>query len=267
MNQIALHCSSFVGQQAGYQPPSDWGRAVRALADYYRPPETFASRFERLILRVRALGYAAMDVWQAGQLDWQWATGGQIRAAAELLARHGMAATSLAGEFGSTREEFQAACRAAVGIGAPLLSGLTGLWFSDPAFVLRTLKENNLKLALENHPETTAQEMLAEIGGRGEGLVGTALDTGWYATRGFDVVRAVRELGERILHVHLKDVLPGGGHVNCGYGRGIVPLREVVGALKEQGYPGVYSVEEHTLDHDPDEELRADRILVQGWLA
>jgi L-ribulose-5-phosphate 3-epimerase len=266
MNQIALHCSSFVGKQAGYLTPHAWGEAVQAAADYYRPPETFAGRFESLILHVKSLGFAAMDVWQPAQLNWQWATGEQIRTAGDLLARHGMTVTSYAGEFGETQAEFRSACRTAVGIHAPLLSGLTALWFSDPDFVVRALKEFDLKLALENHPETTAQEMLDEIGAGGDGRVGTAIDTGWYATRGFDVIRAVRELDRHILHVHLKDVLPGEEHVNCGIGKGIVPLRECVQTLKELGFGGVYSIENHNLDHDPDEELRAGRNLVQEWL-
>lgn len=266
MNRISLHCSSFVGKQCGYQPPHSWEDCVRASAQYYAPLETFPERFGRLILHVQSLGYTAMDVWQPAQLNWQWATPEHITAAHRLLNQHHMAVTSLAGEFGQARDEFDLACRLAEGIGAPLLSGLTDLLAKDRAYVVATLQKYNLKLALENHPEKNAQEMLAEIGDGGEGCIGTAVDTGWYATNGFDVVQAIRELGDTILHVHLKNVLPGEEHINCGFGKGCVPLEFCVKTLKGMGYPGDYSIENHTLDHDPDNELREARQLVQEWL-
>jgi sugar phosphate isomerase/epimerase len=266
MNQISLHCSSFVASQCGYSPENTWEACVRAQNEYYAPPGTFTARFEDLILRVGHLGYTAMDIWQPGQLDWHWAGQDHISTVRGLLDLHKVTVTSYAGEFGETREEFLAACRVASGIGAPILSGLTELYFTDRAFVVETLGNFNLKLALENHPEETAQQMLDEIGDGGDGSIGTAIDTGWYATRGYDVVRAVQELKGHILHVHLKDVLPGPEHINCGYGRGCVPLEASVLELKRQGYAGDYSVENHNLDHDPDEELKEARLLVQSWL-
>jgi sugar phosphate isomerase/epimerase len=267
MNRIALHCSSFVAKQCGYGPHSSWENCVQAVNEHYRPPETFARRFEQLLLDVQALGYEALDVWTPGQLNWRWATDEHIAMARELLQHYGMSVTSLAGEFGATPEEFRAACRLANGIHAPLLSGTTSLLFEERAFVVSTLKECELKLAIENHPEINAQEMLQEIGNGGEGRIGTAVDTGWYATRGYDVVRAVEELNGHILHVHLKDVLPGVEHLNCGWGEGCVPLEATVRALKELGYAGDYSVEDHALDHDPTEELKAARPVLRQWLA
>ncbi len=267
MNTVALHCSSFVGKQRGYSPTNTWAECVQAVSDYYAPPETFAARFEQLILHVQSLGFNDLDVWQPGQLDWNWATEEQIRAARSLLERYRMQVTSYAGEFGETREEFLKACRAATGIGAPLLSGTTALLARDRAFVVATLQECNLQLAVENHPEKTAQEMLDQVGDGGAGRIGTAVDTGWYVTRGYDVVRAIRELNEHILHVHLKNVLPGEEHINCGYANGAVPIEACVRTLKEIGYTGVISVENHNLDHDPDQELKEGGELVRRWLA
>jgi L-ribulose-5-phosphate 3-epimerase len=266
MNRIALHSSSFVGQRCGYHPPHTWMECVKALSGYYRPLETFPERFEALLLQVKALGFDAMDVWQPAILNWQWATDEHIQAARSLLERHQIAVTSLAGEFGKTPDEFRASCRLAKGIAAPILSGLTELLFSQRTAVISILKEYDLKLALENHPETSAQQMLDEIGDGAQGRIGTAVDTGWYATRGYDVVKAIHELGDRILHIHLKDVLPGDEHINCGYGQGIVPLEACVQALKQSGYAGDYSVEEHALDHDPSAEVKEAGRLVKKWL-
>ena len=266
MATIALHCSSFVAKQFGYHADNEWGACVQAGADYYRPIETFSGRFERLILHVRSLGFDAMDVWQPGQLNWQWATPQHIAAARSALDKHHMTVTSLAGEFGETRAEFISACELAKGIGAAMLSGMCDLLAADRGFVLDRLKHYGLKLALENHPETNVRQMLDQIGPVKEDCLGTAVDTGWYATRGYDVVRAIQELEGRIFHIHLKNVLPGAEHINCGYTQGIVPLEACVHALKKAGYQGVYSVENHVLDHDPDDELREGGLLVRQWL-
>jgi sugar phosphate isomerase/epimerase len=267
MNRISLHCSSFVAQPSGFDPHKGWDEFVDAVNAYYSPLESFADRFERLIVNIKQLGYDAVDIWDPGQLNWRWATDEHIRMARTVLERHNMAVTSYAGEFGATREEFLAACRVAQGIQTPLLSGTTTYLFEDRAFVVKTLKENSLQLAVENHPETSAREILDQIGDGGDGTIGTAVDTGWYATRGVDVVRAIQELGEHIIHIHLKDVLPGPEHINVGFGKGCVPLQACVQALKRMGYARDYSLENEGLDHDPSQELKTALALTQQWLA
>lgn len=240
---------------------------MRAVNEFYRPLETFAERFEQLILDVKALGFDALDVWTPGQLSWRWAPGEHIAIARRLLEQHPMTVTSIGGEFGATTEEFVAACKLAVGVNTKLLSGTTTLLFSDRAFVIATLKKYDLRLAFENHPEKTPQEMLDKIGDGGEGWIGTAVDTGWYATQGYDAVKAIEALSGHIFHVHLKDVRAPGGHINCGYRQGCVPLEASVRALKKIGYNGDYSVENHAFDHDPTEELSNALPMVRRWLA
>jgi len=267
MNEIALHCSSFVGKQSGYRAATNWERAVQAVEAYYCPLETYSERFEELLLEIKALGFDAVDVWQPGQLDWRWATDEHIHIARDLLTRHNLTVPSYAGEFGATPDEFVAACRTARGIHAPLLSGTTTLLSDDRAFVVNTLKEFDLRLAVENHPEKNAREILAQIGDGGDGRLGTTVDTGWYVTRQADAVQAIRELGNHILHVHLKDVLPGEEHINVGYGQGSVPLEASVRALRENGYAGAFSIEDEGLNHDPTQELRAALALLRQWLS
>ena len=267
MIEISLHCSSFVASQSGYNPPKTWAECVNSLSDYFSPLSTFQQRFEGLIQEVRLLGFNQMDVWQPAELNWLWATQKHIDIARSLFDQYGMKVSSLAGEFGDTRDEFVSACRLASGIGAPVLSGTTALYLSDRSFVIDTLELFNLRLAIENEVEYTPAEMLDEIGDGGRGRIGTAVDTGWWATHGYDVVRAINELKHHIFHVHLKDVYPGEEHINCGYGKGCVPLRECVHALKEIGYSGVISVENHNLDHDPKPELVEGKKLVEDWLA
>ena len=89
------------------------------------------------------------------------------------------------------------------------------------------------------------------------------LDTGHLTAAGGDPVAAVREWGERINHVHLKDVRDG---VFCEFGAGVVDLRGVLDALG--AYPG-WLVVEHDWVPEPGEEPDA-QIAAQArnrrWL-
>ena len=190
--------------------------------------------------------------------------------AARILQQHDMAVTSIGGAFGATREEFLASCQVALDLGTDLLSGTTALLASDRPFVIRVLKDNGLRLGIENHPEKTPADMLGQIGDGDDGHIGTTIDTGWWATQGHEVPAAIEALGSHIFHIHLKDVRPPrtvDDHINCGYGDGCVPLAACVQTLQRLGYAGDYSVENHCLDHDPTEELRAALPLVRGWLS
>jgi L-ribulose-5-phosphate 3-epimerase len=262
---ISLNCSSFVAKQHGYHTDNDWGACVGAVNNFYSPVETFGERFEQLIVDAKALGYTAIDVWTPGQLSWRWATSEHIQIANDLLAKHNIQVTSLGGSFGQTHDELIAACELAVGINTRLLSGTVKALFSDRKFLIQMLEKYDLRLAIENHPEKSAQEMLDQIGDTGNGRIGTAVDTGWYATHGLNAVEAIRVLGQHVFHIHLKDVLSVGEHVNCGYGKGIVPLKDCVKVAKSIGYTGDLSIENHCFDHDPTDELREALPMVQNW--
>ena len=133
--------------------------------------------------------------------------------------------------------------------------------------MIEMLDKYDLRLGLEKHPERSAEAMLDQIGEGGHGRIGTTVDTGWYATQAPDVVKTIEALGAHIFHIHLKDVLAGGPDLNVGLGKGIVPMEECVRALQRTGYTGDYSVEIHSLDHDPRDEARDALPLVRGWLA
>jgi L-ribulose-5-phosphate 3-epimerase len=264
MPQISLNCSSFVGQQAHYQ--ADWAESVAAVNAYYEPLETFEARFDGLLSEIVALGFQSIDIWTAGQLNWAWAKVEHTSVARTLLDKHQLQVASLGGEFGETHAEFDSACRMAVGLGTTLLSGTLPLLFEDRAYVIRGLRDNGLKLAIENHPETHPGEMLDKIGDGAGGLIGTCVDTGWYATQGYDAGRAIADLKDHLLHVHLKDVLAGDAHVNCGYGKGVVDIQRCLTTLKAIGYEHDVSVENHTTDHDPTDELREGLRMVSEAL-
>ena len=86
-------------------------------------------------------------------------------------------------------------------------------------------------------------------------LVGVCIDTGhWTFGTGSDPEAAIRELGDRVWHVHLKDCDAGvmersrregwdgltstGQGVFCELGTGCVDFPGVLGALEEIGYEG-----------------------------
>jgi sugar phosphate isomerase/epimerase len=190
-----------------------------------------------------------------------------MRIARDLLDHYSLAVASLAGGYGATAEEFDAACRLAVALDTSLLGGSAPYFRTDRAGATAALSRHGLRLAIENHPGLlTAEEILAVVEDGADGLIGTTVDTGWYGTAQIDAVQAIRELGRNIFHVHLKDVEAPGGHSTCQYGRGCVPIEACVYALRDQGYAGGISVEHEPEDRDPREECRAGAALLRTWL-
>ncbi|MBI3734393.1 MAG: sugar phosphate isomerase/epimerase [Chloroflexi bacterium] len=266
MNTISFMSANYVARQTGYQMTQGWMQGDRAANDYFRPLATFAARFDEMLATIRPMGFEVMDIWLA-HLHWSWATAEHIAIARAMLAKHRLRLTSLAGNFGSTPAEFESACKLAAAVGAKVLGGSTAVLQSDRAFVVAALKTYGLILGLENHPEKTPDELLAKMGDDGGEVIGATVDTGWFGTHGYDAAWAIEQLGERIAHVHLKDVVPGPQHVTCRFGEGCVPLEACVQALKRIGYSGGISVEHEPEHADPREDLRASLRLLQGWLS
>lgn len=265
-NTVSFIGANFVAQQVGYQMTGGWGQGDRAASEYFRPAETFAERFEELLAAVRRLGFSAMDIWTS-HISPTWAGEEHLSAACDLLNKHGVSVPSLAGWFGSTAEEFEASCKIASRLGVPVLAGSTSLLEQDRSLVVALLQRYSLRLGLENHPEKNPEELRRRIADGGEGTIGAAVDTGWFATQGYDAVSALSELEEHLFHVHLKDIRAAGAHETCRYGEGIVPVEECVMALRRLSYRGPISVEHEPESFDPSEDCRASRVMLEAWLA
>jgi L-ribulose-5-phosphate 3-epimerase len=266
VNTISFMTANFVARQVNYHMTGGWSQGNDATDDYFRPIATFAERFDIYLADVRRMGFNAIDLW-IPLLNPAWATDDHINQAARILQSHNMPVVSLAGGFGASPAEFEASCRLAKALNIPVLGGMTPLVMQDRPAVVGLLKEYDLKLGIENHPEKTPQELLDRIGTDGEGVIGTAVDTGWFGTHDYDAALALRELRDHLFHVHLKDVLAPGGHETCRYGRGCVPIEACVEALKEIGYTGAISVEHEPESFDPTEDCIACREMLEGWLA
>jgi L-ribulose-5-phosphate 3-epimerase len=263
---ISFMSANFVARELGWKLP-DWGAGDRATNVAFAPIATYRERLGSVLDAAGALGFASVDLWDA-HLSARWATEEHVVVARSLLAERAMDVASLAGWFGADLETFEAHCRIAGAVGAPVLGGRTSLLDSDRDGMRDLLERHDLRFGLENHPERTPGEVLDRIGTDLDERIGATVDTGWFATQGFDAAHAIQELGTRVVHVHLKDVRHAGEpHRTAAFGAGVVPLRACVEALNRIGYRGAISIEHEPEDGDPSEDIARARGLLEEWLA
>jgi sugar phosphate isomerase/epimerase len=268
-NPLSFNCANFVARELGYslaETVAEWARADRATQDAFAHPDAFGPRFAALLDDVAALGFRHVDLWLA-HLHPSWAGPEHVALAREALDRRGIRAVSLGGRLGETRAELERTCALAHALGAGLLVGRTGLLGTDALFVRAQLAEHGLVLGLENHPERSPQELLAQLPADADGLVGAGVDTGWFGTQGYDAACAIEELGDLVVYVHLKDVRAAGAHETCRFGDGVVPVERCVEALRRIGYSAPISVEHEPPDRDPSGEVVESAERLRRWLA
>ena len=256
---IAYMTANDVARETGWAMHG-WGHGDRLTNEAFAPLEAYAERLDALLGRARALGFEAVDVWGA-HLSPDWATEEHVAIAREALAAHGLTCTTYATWV--HMHSLERACELARALGTNLIgAGFSG----SPAELVPVLREHGVTLAIENHPERTPAELLAKIAAGG-GTMAATVDTGWWATHGYDPVRAIEELGPHVAHVHLKDVLhEGEPHETCRWGEGVVDVEACVRALARNGYAGAFTVEHEPEDRDPSEEIRSMRAQLEGWL-
>lgn len=260
MNAVAFITANYVAREVGYAMHG-WGHGDRATNEAFRPLETYRAKLDELLRDVRALGFDTIDLWGA-HLSPDWATAEHVAVAQELLAEHGLRVATYAHWLGAGNVE--RSCELARALGTDVIGGGAS---GDLAALAPVLREHGVRLAIENHPERTPREVLAKVAA-GEDVLGATVDTGWWGTQGYDAVRAIEELGEHVLHVHLKDVLAQGEpHETCRWGRGIVDVEACVRALRRLGYSGALTVEHEPEHEDPGEDCRAMAAELREWLA
>lgn len=237
-----------------------WGHGDRLTNESFEPIETYAERFDALLRRVRSLGFDAVDVWGA-HLSAEWATDEHVAVAQDAVRRHGMTVAAYATWVSPTN--VRRACELALALGTNVIgAGFSG----DAGELAPVLREHGVTLAIENHPERAPAEVLAKIAA-GEGTMAATVDTGWWATQGYQPARAIEELGSHVAHVHLKDVLhEGEPHETCRWGEGLVDVEACVRALERIGYAGALTVEHEPEAHDPSGEIRLMREQLEAWL-
>ena len=257
---ITFMTANFVARETGYAMHG-WGHGDRATNEAFAPLDIYEERFDALLDDVAALGFDAIDLWGA-HLSPDWATDGHVEAARRSLARHGMRVATYATWIGP--ENVARACELTLALDTTLIGGgMSG----EPEEIAAVLSKHGVRLGIENHPERTPAEVLEKIA-RGDGALGATVDTGWWGTQGYDAAQAIEELGEHVLHVHLKDVLAlDEPHETCRWGAGIVPVEACVRVLQRLGYAGAIAVEHEPETFDPSDHVRAMREELEAWLA
>jgi L-ribulose-5-phosphate 3-epimerase len=257
---IAFMTANYVAREVGWAMHG-WSHGDKATNEHFAPLETYEERLVELMAQIKELGFGAIDVWGA-HLGADWATDEHLRIFNAVRESHCLSVATYATWVGPSNVD--RACELARGLGVDVIGGgMSG----DPAALAPVLREHGVRLAIENHPEKTPDDVLAKIEAA-DGTMGATVDTGWWATQGYDPARAIEELGAHVLHVHLKDVLAAGEpHDTTAWGRGVVDIEACVRALGQTGYQGAYTVEHEPEDHDPSEECRAMREQLEGWLA
>lgn len=249
---LSFMSANYVAEELGYGSADDWGPFEDATNAAFEPISTYEARFDGLLARIAASGFDTIDLW-FGHLNWRWATPEHVALARASLLRHGVRVVSFAGSVGATVGELALACRLARALDADLIAGIGEIVRRDRAGAARILREHGVRFGLENHPERTPREVLDAIGDESD-VLGAAVDTGWWATQGYDPVAAIAELSDRLFHVHLKDVEEPGTHVTCMYGDGCARIADCVDVLLELGYDGPLSIEHEPYDRDPTPE-------------
>ena len=260
MTSIAFMTANYVARETGWTMHG-WSHGDRTTNDAFSPLESFGERFDALLADARALGFEAVDLWGA-HLNPSWATAEHVELAREALARHRLRVCTYATWVDTTT--VARACEIALDVGTTVLGAGTSAPLPE---LVQVLRDHGVRLAIENHPEKTPDELLAKLAEDGGTLCAT-VDTGWWATHGYDPVRAIEEIGEFVQHVHLKDVkVAGEPHETCRWGEGVVDVEGCVRALQRLGYEGAIAVEHEPEDHDPGEECRAMLADLKRWLA
>jgi L-ribulose-5-phosphate 3-epimerase len=257
---ISFMTANFVARETGWAMHG-WGHGDRATSEAFAPLETYGERLTALLSDVRGLGFEAVDLWGA-HLSTEWATDEHVAIATGVLREHGLAVTTYASWVEASN--VARTCQLARAVGTDVIgAGFSG----DPSALAPSLREHGVTLAVENHPERTPDELLAKVEAAA-GTMAATVDTGWWATHGYDPVRAIEELAPHVRHVHLKDVLhEGEPHETCEWGDGVVDIEACVGALRRAGYSGAYTVEHEPEDHDPSDAIRGMLAQLEGWLA
>lgn len=263
MSRLSFMGANFVARELGWSMPRGWGQGVDATHAWFAPVDTFEARFGALLDDVVDLGFDTFDLWCA-QLEAEWASERHIDAARDAASARGIRFASYAGgPYGTTPAEFERVCALLSALEIPVLGGYSALGDSDPAATAALLEKWDLRYGRENHPEKTPAELLAKIATIPSDRVGVTIDTGWFATQGFDPAAAIRELGDAVEYIHLKDVLAAGAHDTCALGDGIVDIADCLTAVADIGYEGTLSIEHEPDEGDPRDAVLRGRVLVE----
>ena len=250
--RIAFNTANLVARYTGYRfELKRWGEQHQktiALTD--------EAAWAAICRDIAAAGFSAVEIWEAHAAP-ESLNAAKTRQWKRILDDHRLQPIAYAG--GLRRETLQI-CQ---GLGIPHLDG--GLRGQTPEEATGLCQEFGIRFNVENHPEKTAAEALAVVGGGNEWL-GLCVDTGWFGTQGADVPAQIRAAGTFVRHTHIKDVRAAGAHETCLLGEGVVNVAGCLAALRDIGYTGWYSWEDEPEDRNPFDSAVRNRRWIEARL-
>jgi sugar phosphate isomerase/epimerase len=135
---------------------------------------------------------------------------------------------------------------------------------------VKKAEDAGVRLALENHIDFTADEILEILANVDSEYLGVNFDSGNTLRVFEDPVEAARKLAKRTYATHMKDIAPGHGSprdwtfwASAPCGSGIIDMPGVVTALRAAGYRGMLCVEIDFLKDKNADETQAVASAVQ----
>jgi len=265
IDKVSFVTANFIGQAVNYNlKPFDWGKAEEATKRLFQA-DTFEEEFEKIMGIILDAGFKMIELW-TGHLNYNTATGEQIKKATQILESHKLSVCSYCGAFGfSEDEDIEKSFQVAQALGANILAGVPNEKMLDRILLL--CQQYKIRFAFENHPGLESPEKINKLIGDGKDWFGACIDTGWFTTFNINASVAIRELGERVLHVHLKDVKAIGTRETCALGDGVVGFPAIITALREINYEGYLSIEHEPEYHTPMEDVKKSLNRLRGWLS
>jgi L-ribulose-5-phosphate 3-epimerase len=250
--RIAFHTANLVARFTNYRfELKNWGEQHQktvALTD--------EAAWTAICREIAGAGFRAVDIWEAHAAP-ESLTREKAGRWKRILDDHGLRAV---GYGGGLRRETLQICQ---WLGIPHVDG--GLRGQTPEQATALCREHGVSFNLENHPEKTAAEALAKVGGGNEWL-GICVDTGWFGTQGAKVPDAIRACGKFVRHTHIKDVKAAGAHETCLLGEGVVDVPGCLAVLREIGYTGWYSWEDEPENRNPFDSAVRNREWLEARL-
>ncbi len=167
---VAFNTANLVARVSGYRYElSHWmDQHKKTIA------ATDEAAWRAICKEIAVAGFKTVEVWEAHAAP-ESLDEAKARLWKQILDEHGLAAVAYAGGL---RPETLRICQ---WLGIPHVDG--GLRDNTPEKATALCREYGVRFNIENHPEKSAGEVLAKIGGGNEWL-GVCIDTGWLGTQG-----------------------------------------------------------------------------------
>jgi sugar phosphate isomerase/epimerase len=206
---------------------------------------------------IAAAGFRAVEVWEAHAAP-ESLDEAKARLWKRILDDHGLTPVAYAGGL---RPETLRICQ---WLGIPHIDG--GTRENTPEKATALCREYGIRFNVENHPEKSAAEILAKVGGGNEWL-GVCIDMGWLGTQSVSGPAVIKACASFVRHTHVKDVKAAGQHETCLLGEGTADVAGCLAALREVKYAGWYSWEDEPEDRNPFDSAARNREWIEKHLS